>query len=245
MYLMIDIVTDQNVETKAWEERVLFKRDVLSKPWRLPSSILLEHHKPITETKTIATEVSVDRKPEVCKIDFQTLPPYAHSIRNLKLLLLSHVNTLQRFTPAELLALEEIHYASMCVARHDLPKGITERDVTNILLATLNLLLRDGNIIIPKASQNTTCINASSTMSIEETFVVVGRWNLSSTIKSIAKRDGKIVVRDVWKKIVSWGNGWEGTTKGVIGVVVEEVLTGIEGQEWAETKAGVWTRLDI
>lgn len=233
------------METKAWEERVLFKRTILSKPWRLPSSVLSKHHKPNSDAKPLATEVTVDKKPEVRKIDFQTLPPYAHSIRNLKLFLLSHVNTLQRFTPAELLALEEIHYASTCVARHDLPKGITERDVTNILLATLNLLLRDGNIIIPKVNQNTTCTNADSSLSTEETFVVVGRWNLSSTIKSMAKRDGRIVVRDVWKKVVSWGNGWEGTTKGVIGVVVEEVLTGLEGEEWTEMKAGVWTRLDI
>jgi hypothetical protein len=141
--------------------------------------------------------------------------------------------------------MEEIHYASKCVARHDLPKGITERDVTNTLLAALSLLLRDGNIIIPKVDQKqTNCIKAAST-STEETFIVVGKWNLSSTIKSIAKRDKRIVVRDVWKKVVSWGSGWEGTTKGVIGVVVEEVLTSIEGHEWAETKSGVWTRLDV
>jgi len=43
---------------------------------------------------------------------------------------------------------------------------------------------------------------------------------------------------------MSWGSGWEGTTKGVVGVVVEEVLGGIEEEDWVESKSGVWTRLE-
>lgn len=233
--MMIDIVTDQNVETKAWEERVSFKRATLSTPWKLPTSILSKYHqKPLAIT---STNIPVENIPPITKanpksktIDFKTLPLAAHSVRNLKLLILSHINTLQKFTPTELLELENIHFAATCVANHDFPKGITERDVKSILLGAINLLLRDGNII----KQQT----------IEETYIVVGKWNLGSTIKSVAKRDGKIIVRALWKKILSWGNGWEGITKGVVGGVVEEVLCGIEGEEWVESKTGVWTRLD-
>ena len=106
--------------------------------------------------------------------------------------------------------------------------------VKSILLGALNLLLRDGNIILPK----------KSSIGLNETFIVVGKWNLGSTIKSVAKRDGKVVVKELWKKIMSWGSGWEGTTKGVVGDIVEEVLCGIEGEEWVESKSGVWTRLE-
>jgi hypothetical protein len=237
--LMIDIVTDQNVETQAWEDRVSFKRTVLSKPWKLPPSILSKHHnpKPITTDTSIRTQPK-NTKPKVQSIDFKTLPLSAHSTRYLKLLILSHINTLQRFTPAELLALENIHFAATCVANHDFPKGVTERIVTSIFLGTINLLLRDGNIILPKQQS----INGNN-KSLDETFIVVGRWNLGSTIKSVAKRDGKVIVRELWKKIVAWGNGWEGITKGVVGGVVEEVLTSINGEEWIETKSGIWTRL--
>ena len=118
----------------------------------------------------------------------------------------------------------------------DFPKEITERNVTGILLGAINLLVRDGNIITP---------NKQSQMSIDETFIVVGKWNLGPTIKVVAKRDGKIVVRDMWNKIVGWGNGWEGTTKGVVGEIVEQVLTGIGGEQWVESKPGVWTRLEV
>ena len=81
-------------------------------------------------------------------------------------------------------------------------------------------------------------------MGLNETVIVVGKWNLGATIKSVAKRDGKVVVRELWKKIMSWGSGWEGTTKGVVGIVVEEVLGGIVGEQWVESKSGVWTRLE-
>ena len=222
---------DQNVETTAWEERVSFKRTILSKPWKLPSSIRSKHHHPNHKpsSNNLSTETGPDKtKPKVKPLDFKTLPLAAHSIRNLKLLILSHINTLRHFTPSELLALENIHFAATCVANHDIRKAITERDVSNTLRGAINLLLRDGNII-PKQ---------------EETFMVVGEWNLGPTIKSIAKRDGKVIVRELWKKIVEWRNGWEGITKGVVGMVVEDVLTGIEGEEWVESKPGVWTRLD-
>lgn len=237
--LIIDIVTDQNVETQAWEDRISFKRTVLSKPWKLPTSILSKHHNPkptMTDTSTVTQPKNT--KPKVKSIDFKTLPLSAHSIRCLKLLILSHITTLQRFTPAELFALEDIHFAATCVANHDFPKGITERTVTSILFGAINLLLRDGNIILPKQQFT------NGNKSLEETFIVVGKWNLGATIKSVAKRDGKVIVRELWKKIVSWGNGWEGTTKGVVGVVVEEVLSSINGEEWVESKPGIWTRLD-
>jgi hypothetical protein len=145
--------------------------------------------------------------------------------------------------PTDLLAVDDIHYSAACVARHDLPKAFTERDVTNTLLAALNLLLQDGNIIVPKSRTKKDGLGMSASM--EETFVVVGTWNLASTIKSAANQNRTVVVRDIWKKVVSWGNGWDGTTKGVIGVVVEDVLMGLEGQEWVESRPGVWTRLDV
>lgn len=223
-----------------------FKRTVLSKPWVLPSSMLansLRHKDPLPTEPTSAMEQQFVEKKSTRHIDFRTLPQYAHSIRNLKLLLLSHIRDLQRFTPTDLFAVEDIQYASVCVARHDLPKGFTERDVTNTLLAALNLLLRDGNIIIPKLRTKKDEITMSAAM--EETFIVVGTWNLASMIKSAANKSGTVVVRDVWKKVVGWGNGWDGTTKGVIGVVVEDVLMGMEGQEWVESRSGVWTRLDV
>ena len=103
------------------------------------------------------------------------------------------------------------------------------------LLAACNLLVRDGNIIRS---------DATTESDKETTYIVVGKWNLTTTIKSVARRDGKIVVRELWRKIMSWGRGWEGTTKGVIGSVVEEVLMEIEGEEWVESKAGTWTRID-
>jgi hypothetical protein len=116
-----------------------------------------------------------------------------------------------------------------------------------MLLAALNLLLRDGNIIVPRFHQqiNEYIKQDAPPATADETFVVVGTWNLGSTVKSVAKRDGKVEVRDLWRKVMSWGSGWEATTKGVIGVVVEEVLTRIEGQEWVESKPGVWTKLDV
>src|SRR5215471_3944306 len=230
---MLDIVTDQNVETQAWEERVAFKRSTLSKPWKLPSSILSKHHnhKPLNPT---TADVPSKIKPKPKPIDFKNLPLAAHSVRNLKLLILSHISTLPRFTPAELLSLQNIHFAATCVANHDFKKGVTEREIASILFGALNLLLRDGNIILPN----------KSSITLNETFIVVGKWNLGSTVKSTAKRDGKVVVKDLWKKVVSWGSGWEGTTKGVVGGIVEEVLCGIEGEEWVESKSGVWTRLE-
>lgn len=240
---MLDIVTDQNIETKAWEERVAFKQSVLSKPWRIPSSILSKHHNSTIHSDTQDKGLSIRTKPEAKKIDFRNLPRAAHSVRNLKLLILPHITPLRRFTPSDLLAQENIHFAATCVANHDFPKGISKRDVATTLLAALNLLLRDGNIIIPQSKEQHMDIEVmASSTSVHEIFVVVGKWNLGSTIKSVAK-DGKVVVKELWKKIVNWGNGWEGTTKGVIGVIVEEVLTGIEGEEWIESKSGVWTRL--
>jgi hypothetical protein len=241
---MIDIINDQNVETQAWEERIQLKQTILSKPWKLPNSILSEHLKPTTNTLVeIRTNNNIETnskpKPKPKQIDFKTLPLTGHSVRNLKLLILSHITSLQQFTPAELLALENIHFAATCVANHDFPRTITERDVTSILLGSINLLLRDGNIINPKRSAM-----ILDNPSLEETFVVVGKWNLGPTVKSVAKREGKVIVRELWKKVRGWGDGWEGTTKGVIGVVVEEVLTGMEGEEWVESKPGVWTRLD-
>jgi hypothetical protein len=230
--LMLDILTDQNVELQAWKERVAFKRSTLSKPWKLPPSILSKHynHKPLNPIATgIPSKINLKPKP----IDFKTLPLAAHSLRNLKLLILSHINTLSRFTPAELLSLENIHFATTCVANHDFPRNATEREIKSILLGALDLLLRDGNIILPKMSS----------IGLNETFIVVGKWNLGSTIKSVAKRDRKVVVRELWQKIISWGSGWEGTTKGVVGDIVEEVLGGIQGEEWVESKSGVWTRL--
>jgi hypothetical protein len=244
-------VEDQNVEVAAWEERVSYKRSTLSKPWKLPPAILSKHHnpKPTKNHSTTSLPPSPVKKTKIdlIKTDFMSLPKQAHSIRNLKLLLLSHINSLQRFTPTELLSLEYIHDAAQCVAQNDIPKDITERDVTNILLAALNLLLRDGNIINPQSRpQVNEFIKAEILPATEEeTFIVVGSWNLGSTVKSVAKKDGRVNVRDLWTKIMSWGSGWEGTTKGVIGVVVEEVLLGIEGQEWIESKPGLWTRLDL
>ena len=127
---MLDIVTDQNVETQAWEERVAFKRSTLSKPWKLPPSILSKHHnhKPSNPTATdIPSKIKPKPKPKR-SIDFKTLPLAAHSVRNLKLLILSHINTLPRFTPAELLSLETIHFAATCVANHDFARDATERE---------------------------------------------------------------------------------------------------------------------
>src|SRR5437762_8437984 len=149
--LTLDIVTDQNVETQAWQERVQFKRSILSKPWKLSTSILSKHynHK---QPNPASTDVPSEIKPKPKPIDFKTLPLAAHSVRDLKLLILSHINTIPRFTPADLLALENIHFAATCVANHDFPKGTTEREVTSILLGALHLLLRDGNIILPSKS---------------------------------------------------------------------------------------------
>jgi hypothetical protein len=239
------------VETKAWEERVSYKRSILSKPWKLPNSLLSKNHSTTAPNNTSISHNALKETPKPSKkenrtIDFNTLPLAGHSVRNLKLLVLSHIKNLQRFTPADLLALENIHYATTCVARHDLPKEITERDVASMLLATLNLLLRDGNIIISRSNSQSSELNIPLLLSsTEDTLIVVGKWNLSTTIKAVAKRDGKVVVRDLWNTICSWGNGWEGTTKNIIGDVVEEVLLGLKGQEWVEKKSGVWTRLDV
>jgi len=141
---------------------------------------------------------------------------------------------------------EHLHYAASCVARRNSNQIASEREVANTLLGALNLLLSDGNIIIPHSKHEISDIAIQPFVtSTQESFIVVGKWNLSSTIKAVAKRDGKVVVRDLWKRVCDWGNGWEGTTKGVVGVVIEEVLSGIEGQEWIEGKSGVWTRLDV
>lgn len=222
----------------------MFKQRVLAKPWILPSSIYASNrgHKKSPPAETVSLIEQSEEKNLIKQIDFKRLPPYAHSIRNLKLLLLSHIKGLQRFSPVDLLTVDEINYAVTCVARHDLPKGFTDRDVTNVLLAALNLLLRDGNIIVPKSTANE---DGKPCVAVEETFIVVGTWNLASTIKSAANRTGVVVVRDIWKKVVSWGNGWDGTTKGVIGVVVEDVLNGMEGEEWVESRPGVWKKVDI
>ena len=124
-----------------------------------------------------------------------------------------------------------------------------------MILAALNLLARDGNIILPRSDADVKPQQDINDLDLlefheapvlpESTFVVVGKWNLASTIKGIAKRERKIVVRDLWKQICNWGNGWEGTTKGVIASVVEEVLLELRGQEWVETRPGVWGRLDV
>ena len=241
---MEDIVTDQNVETKAWEERVEFKKKVLSKPWKLPSSVLSKHHNHGSVTDGHSTNVA---RPKLKPIDFHTLPASAHSIRNLKLLVLTHITTLRQFTPADLLAEENIYYATSCVATQNFKSEPTKREVTATLLSALKLLLDDGNIIIPstKPRQEGTDIRIQPIATEKSKFTVIGKWNLASTIKSVAKKDGKVIVRELWKKIMSWGRGWEGTTKGVIAGVVEEVLTGIEGEEWVEMKPGVWARLDV
>jgi len=245
---MEDVVTDQNVEIRAWEERIEFKRTVLSKPWKLPSSIVVSGRPRQVSNDmqvTLEPEKEAKRKPKPAlrTIDFNNLPLAHHSIRNLKLLLLSHIKTLRRFTPKELFAIEHIQHAATCVTKHDQPKGYTDRDVTNNLLAALDLLLRDGNIIKSKPVQKENQVPLDSEM--EYSYVVVGTWNLSTTIKSVAKRDNKVIVRDIWKKVESWGNGWETTTKGVVGAVVEEVLLGLQGQEWTESKPGVWIRVDV
>jgi hypothetical protein len=238
-----DIITDQNIETKAWQERVELKRSVLSRPWKLPPSSLAQYHTAKRSNSSAESAINpvqhtdkMAHKSTTQKLDFTTLPPYAHSIRNLKLLLLSHIKTLQRFTLRELLSTDHLHYAATCVVRHEQPEGFTDRDVQNTLLAAITLLLGDGNLIHP---------HPNGTSEEDDVYVVVGSWNLASTIKSIAKRDGKVIARDVWKKVVSWGNGWEGTTKGVIGTVIEEVLLALHGQEWVENKSGVWTKLDV
>lgn len=240
-----DIVTDQNVETKAWEERIEFKKKVLSRPWKLSSSILSKHHKhgAVTDGRKKRIE-----KPKPKPIDFHTLPVSAHSIRNLKLLVLTHITTLRQFTPSDLLAEENIRYATSCVATENFKSEPTEREVTAILLSALTLLLNDGNLIIPspKATHEDADFRFQTTVATEKsTFIVVGKWNLGGTIKSAAKKEGKVIVRDLWKKITSWGRGWEGTTKGVVAGIIEDVLMEIEGEEWVETKSGIWTRLDI
>ena len=244
-----DVVTDQNFEVKSWQDRIEFKRSVLSRPWKLPTSVLSQQHprKPsndISIRQESKDEAPSNAKAVLRKIDFTNLPLAAHSIRNLKLLLLSHIKSLQRFTPNDLFALEHIQHAATCVARRDQPRGFTDRDATNTLLATLNLLLRDGNIIISRPNLKDGA-NTKIQSSMDEMYIVVGTWNLSTTVKAIAKKENKLIVRDVWKKITAWGNGWETTTKGVVGVVVEEVLLGLQGQEWVESKSGVWTRVDV
>lgn len=126
-----------------------------------------------------------------------------------------------------------MHFAASCVATHDHAGAVTERQVMTTFVAACSLLVRDGNILV-----------AGSDSSDEVTFIVVGKWNLGATIRGIAKRDGKVVVRELWQKIMGWGMGWVGATKGVIGSVVEEVLMDIEGEEWIESRPGVWTRID-
>lgn len=237
---------DQNVEIKAWEERISFKRTTLSKPWKLPPTVFAEHHKQKAKKNHLSSSERKAESPAKKQIDFKTLPLAAHSIRSLKILILSYLSTLHRFTPADLMAVDHIHHAASCVARRGSKSSVTEREVAKNVLTALDLLLKDGNIIIPHPKDISSDISIRRFgPSTEEPFIVVGKWNLSSTITAVAKRDGKVVVREVWKKIVNWGNGWEGTSKGVVGGIVEEVLTGLEGQEWAESKAGVWTRLDV
>ena len=243
--VMEDIVTDQNVESKAWEERVEFKKKVLSKPWKLPSTVLSKHHKhgPVTNGRSNKVE-----KPQPKPIDFHTLPASAHSFRTLKLLVLTYITTLRQFTSADLLAEENLYYATSCVATQNYKSKPSKKEVTATLLSALTLLVNDGNIIIPNTTNTQsedTDIRIQPIATERSIFTVIGKWNLASTIKSTAKKDGKVEVRELWKKIMSWGRGWEGTTKGVIAGVVEEVLTGIEGEEWVETKPGVWTRLDV
>lgn len=273
--LTVDVVTDQNVETKAWKERLAFKHTILSKPWILPPSVVQKINSTQQSSNTskprsllaskddsINIPISLKHKKSTLtstrvanKIDFESLPTAAHSIRNLKLLILEHITPLQRFTPADLISEDHIHYAATCVARHDFQNHITERRVQSMILAALNLLARDGNIILPRSDADVKPQQDINDLDLlefheapvlpESTFVVVGKWNLASTIKGIAKRERKIVVRDLWKQICNWGNGWEGTTKGVIASVVEEVLLELRGQEWVETRPGVWGRLDV
>jgi hypothetical protein len=243
-----DVIVDQNMEIKAWQERIEFKQTVLSRPWKLPSVSVKEaphcFSNDVQITEESKREKATKAKVALRKIDFNNLPLAAHSIRNLKLLLLSQIKSLQRFTPKDLFGSEDIRYAAICVTRHDQPKGHTDRDVINTLLAALNLLLRDGNIVQTKQTMQKESYDLGEP-ELENMYIVVGTWNLSTTIKSIAKRENKILVRDVWRKVTSWGNGWETTTKGVIAVVVEEVLMGLQGQEWREGNSGVWTRVDI
>jgi hypothetical protein len=235
------MVEDQNVEVKAWQDRLEFKK-TLSKPWKLPSSILSKHHKPPTgrkdrggkENRPVKKEDTVAIQKKTAVIDFRNLPLSAHSIRNLKLLLLTEIAPLQRFKPSDMLSRPDIHYAATCVATHDNSHAITEREVQNTLVAACHLLVRDGNIIVPRGEGFTE----------ENVYVVVGKWNLGGTIRAVAKREGRVVVREVWVKVMGWGRGWEGTTKGVVGTVVEDVLRDLEGEEWVETKAGHWTRID-
>jgi hypothetical protein len=239
-----DIVTDQNVESKAWEERVRLKRTVLSKPWKLSSTILSEYHKKRTpKLPEPSKDTNFDSKPTILHhttppkpnpLDFTTLPPYLHSIRNLKLFLLSKLKSFQTFTLPTLLSSPEILHAATCVTRNDTRGTFSERDIRNTLQSTVLLLLGDGNVILSPLRD-----------ADEQKYITVGPWNLGATVRGIAKREGKVVVRDIWRKVGLWGNGWAGVTKGVIGSVVEEVLTTWEGQEWVESKAGVWTRLDV
>ena len=224
---------DQNVEVKAWEERLEYKKK-LSKAWKIPSSILSKYYKhshgkenhPTNDPKKVKTMGAVD---------FRRLPVSAHSVRNLKLLILTEITALKRFTPSELLAREDLHLAARCVAIHDHRGAITEREVNATFLAACNLLVRDGNIIV---------VDSDTSCSDEVTFIVVGKWNLGTMIRGVASRDGRVVVRELWQKIMAWGSGWQGTTKGVIGSIVEEVLMDLKGEEWVESKAGVWTRID-
>jgi len=240
---MEDIVTDQNVETKAWEERIEFKKKVLSKPWKLPAAIFSKNHThgPVTDKSSKRVE-----KPKPKPLDFHTLPTSAHSIRNLKLLVLTHITTLRQFTVADLLADENIRYATSCVATENLKSEPSKGELTATLLSALTLLLNDGNLIIPTTApvDEDVPIRFQTIAKEKSTFIVVGKWNLGGTIKSMAKKDGKVVVREVWKKVTGWGRGWEGTTKGVVAGIVEDVLTEMEREDWCETKSGVWTRID-
>jgi len=188
-------------------------------------------------------------KPKPVEIDFRKLPYNSHSSRNLKLLVLSHLNRLRRFTAGQLLEMEDIKYGATCVATRNLKlrtnaEGeviVKERDIISTLVGALNLLVRDGNIITSASKRDN---NLDPSQDAQRAFIVVGKWNLGSTINTIAKTEGKVVIKEVWEKVKDWGNGWEGTSKGVIEEIVEQVMIGIEGQEWLESEPGVWTKLD-
>lgn len=245
-------MTDQNIEIKAWEERIEYKRSTLSKPWKLPSSILAKHRrKEVEPVKSGPTPCAIPKKekPQPVKIDFHQLSYDLHSSRNLKLLVLSHLNSLRRFTAGQLLEMEDIKYGATCVAIRNLKlrtnsEGeviVKDRDIASTLVGALNLLVRDGNLITSASKWNE---NFDPSRDAQRAFIVVGKWNLGSTIRTIARNEGKVVIKEVWEKVKGWGNGWEGTSKGVIEEIVEQVMTGIEGQEWLESEPGIWTTLD-
>lgn len=241
---------DTETEISAWQERNLYKAEVLERPWRLDSHQdkelevdesladsklgLKKRHKQSSDVANIQAKLKEEERAKSV-FDLTTMSDDQHTQRNLKIMLLQYfeLHSIHEFSVAKLRGDKIIEEAAECVARQTIRKqqsvlGMSVVDRGEVPVSTTQ-----------KFRTLTFCLHGlvrdGSILSIDTkqgTFAVIGTWNLGNLIKNVMReygdsiRDeaGDLNIRALWMQIRQAGHGYESISKQMVRKVLDDLL---------------------